>query len=173
MAKEIERKFLCQGYLPGHTNTIFIDQYRDLTGYLFVSEGVEARIRKKFGGKDDSPRYRLAVKIGNGLSRDEYEEEITAIAYEQLMYAIIYPVIVNDTVEHRFLCDNGDELKIFVAHTDNRFFRAEIEFPSEEAANKFQVPPEWGWKEVTDDPQYAMKNYWVKTRIKGEIFNGE
>ena len=46
---------------------------------------------------------------------------------------------------------------------DGAFIYAEIEFESEEQARDYQFPIDDAI-EVTDDSNYKMKNYWLRTR---------
>lgn len=46
---------------------------------------------------------------------------------------------------------------------DGAFIYAEIEFETEEQARNYQ-PPIDDAVEVTDNPEYKMKNYWLRTR---------
>lgn len=170
MAKEIERIWLCKGYLDfevypevAHTCT-----FTDYTSYLFVSEALEIRIRERHVVGQAETLFRLAVKSGNGIVREEYEEDITFAAYAELAKAIPKhrAPIIGQSQAYYAIDNNHNEIKIYVCHTDDDFFRAEIEFPNEEAAKNFICPfPDW--HEVTGLPQWAMKNYWVRTRIQG------
>lgn len=138
---------------------------------MFVGEEFEIRIRKREFSDNTPTLYWVGVKAGNGLVRDEYEEKITHVAYTELLKSVPYPPVITDA-QKCFALHNGANIKIYVSNTDRKFFRAEIEFPDEEAARAFVCPFE-DWEETTDDPRYAMKNYWVNTRIKGEVYNGK
>ena len=46
---------------------------------------------------------------------------------------------------------------------DTEFCYGEIEFESKEEAESFKAP-EWFGKEVTEDKNFKMSNYWKRTR---------
>ena len=56
------------------------------------------------------------------------------------------------------------EVSLVDPGTEWEFYYGEIEFPSEEAANAFEIPEFLG-REITYDSYYKMKNFWKRTRI--------
>lgn len=174
MPKEIERKWLCEGYLSPKVfpELAHVATYVNYTSYLFVSEGIEIRVREKNLAGKSTATYRIGIKVGNGMVRDEFEEDIPSTVFRQLRIACHNQPIKDDTREYLFVDKLGNDCRLFISHTDENFFRAEIEFPNEESAEAFDCP--FGsWEEITDEPRYAMKNYWDNTRIKGEVYNGK
>lgn len=150
---EIERKFLIEkDKLPEN-----LEQYpsRQIEqGYLCTSPVV--RIRRS----DDS--YYLTYKSKGFLSREEYNLPLTREAYEHLRPKAD-GIVINKV---RYVIPEKDglsiELDIFGAPYQGLLL-AEVEFPSEEAANAY-VPPAWFGKDVT----YSTK-YHNSTLSKGEV----
>ena len=140
---EIERKFLIKE-LPdlGQYKYVEIEQ-----GYLSTSPVV--RIRRK---NDD---YILTYKGSGLMAREEIEAALTKEAYEHLLKKIDgYPI-----TKRRYLIPLDPytiELDVFAGHMDG-LIMAEVEFPSEEAANNF-TPPEWFGDDVTSDRRYHNSN---------------
>ena len=148
---EIERKFLVRGedYRKQATSKSRIKQ-----GYIMSKNGRTVRVRIR-----DAHGF-LTIKgpsQNGGLSRYEFEKEITLDEAEHLM-EICEPGIIDKT---RYLVKNGDytfEVDEFYGDNDGLTV-AEIELPSEDAVfNK----PEWLGDEVTGDVRFynsmLMKN---------------
>ena len=86
------------------------------------------------------------------MCREEYNLPLNKDAYEHLKEKIDGNLIS----KKRFLIPIDDKLTIEldVFHAPFEYLRlAEVEFPSEEAANNF-VPPAWFGKDVTMDGRY-------------------
>jgi adenylate cyclase len=141
---EIERKFLVPEPPDGlerHPSTA-IDQ-----GYLAIAEdGTEVRIRRR----DASAT--LTVKSGGGRSRVEEELDIDAQRFDRL-----WPLTEGRRIEKtRYEIPAGDgltiELDVYAGALDGLVV-AEIEFDSEDAAERFSGPG-WLGQEVTDDKRY-------------------
>lgn len=142
---EIERKYLVKE-LPEH-----LDSYakRELEqGYLCTSPVV--RIRK------DNDKYELTYK-GKGLMvREEYNLPLTQESYEHLKTKVDGRIISKT----RYMIPLTETLTIEldVFHDDLApLLLAEVEFPDEEAANRF-LPPEWFGEDVTFSPVYHNSN---------------
>lgn len=154
---EIERKFFLSGFPKNYPpmNTYSVKQ-----GYLSIEP--EVRIRESIllsGSKKMSP-YKMTVKGNGSICREEIETEISKEFYTQLSDFISKSFIEKDFKTYSF-----DGYKIEISMVDNHWFYGEVEFKTLEDAHKF----EWPWKdilirEVTDDPSYKMKNYWVSSR---------
>ena len=148
---EIERKYLIKD-LPN------LDAYEYATieqGYLSVNPVV--RIRKK------NDKYILTYKGSGLMIREEIEADLTEDAYLHLLKKIDGKPI---TKKRYFIPDNQYliELDVFEGHMAG-LIMAEVEFPSEEEANRFEAP-DWFLKEVTSDRRYHNSNM-----IYAEDFN--
>lgn len=138
---EIERKYLISR-VPDSltiTNTRLIEQ-----GYLNTEPVV--RIRK------DNDKYELTYKSKGLMAREEYNMPLTQEAYEHLRTKVDGRIISKT----RYEIPLNDELKIEldIFHGDlEPLMLAEVEFPTEEAANVF-IPPEWFGEDVTCSSKY-------------------
>lgn len=129
-------------------------------GYISVDPVI--RIRRS----DD--KYILTVKSQGLLTRQEFELEMEAVSYQALLQKVDgtivskrrYVIPLNETEG-----STGDrtldgqlhiELDIFEGVFQGLIY-AEVEFPSEAAANDFK-PPAWFYKDVTLDGVYHNSN---------------
>lgn len=149
---EIERKFLIdKNKLPENLEQYPSKQIEQ--GYLCTDPVV--RIRRS----NDS--YYLTYKSKGLLAREEYNLPLTREAYDHLRPKADGIVIS----KVRYVIPEKDglsiELDIFGAPYQGLLL-AEVEFPSEEAANAY-VPPAWFGEDVT----YSTK-YHNSTLSKGE-----
>lgn len=154
MSKEIERKFLVKE-IPNScvvaNSKVFVEQY-----YLHISDLRELRIRKAVYRNDDGV-CTLTAKIGQGLVREEYNENISPHIYE-----ILEELSGSDKpIEKQRLLirfDNGEE-GIYDKYLNLPYDLevVELEFDSIEKANNFN-PPEWCVEEITEDKNYKNKN---------------
>ena len=113
-------------------------------GYLCTSPVV--RIRRQ----DDD--YFLTYKSKGLMAREEYNLPLTQEAYEHLK-SKADGLVISKT---RYLLPEKDSLTIEldVFHADYEgLFLAEVEFPSEEAANSY-TPPAWFGRDVTFSSDY-------------------
>lgn len=137
---EIERKFLVLR-LPEQ-----LEQYAHTSltqGYLSTAPVVRVR--------QDGEQYYLTYKGSGLLVREEYNLPLTKEAYEHLL-AKADGVIISKI---RYRIPYGAltiELDVFTGVYEGLIL-AEVEFASEEEANRF-LPPDWFGKEVTLDAQY-------------------
>ncbi|MDO4274294.1 MAG: CYTH domain-containing protein [Eubacteriales bacterium] len=140
---EIERKFLIDAKnLPKN-----LDSYPCLEieqGYLCTTPVV--RIRRQ----NDS--YYLTYKSKGMMAREEYNLPLTKEAYEHLKPKTDGILIA----KKRYVIPEKDnlsiELDVFMAPYD-KLLLAEVEFPTEEAANSYK-PPSWFGEDVTYSTQY-------------------
>ena len=163
--KEIERKWLVngvpEGYIPRKTR--LVEQ-----SYLYVGKEAELRIYRRqkvvktlSGEMLAPPKFFITVKIGNGLERKEYEAPISEEKYNELMQDITAQPIQKVWYTYPLNCG----LTLDVMQVDDSWWYAEIEFPTREAAEQFEVFDYLkDAVEVTGDPMYAMKHYWARTR---------
>lgn len=141
--QEIERKFL-----------VFGDWYKEMShehsrirqGYICSGRGRTVRVRIR-----DSRGY-LTIKgpsLNGGLSRYEFEKEITLEEAEQLM-RLCEPGIIDKT---RFLVRSGEHVfEVDEFHGQNEgLVMAEVELRSED--DKYEKPDFIG-KEVTGDRRF-------------------
>ena len=143
MALEIERKFLVRG--DGYKAAAF-ESVHMVQGYLSSASGRTVRVRIAGG------RGFLTVKGPSddaGLSRFEWEKEITAAEAEALLQ-IAEPGVIDKT---RWLVASGEHTwEVDEFHGDNAgLVVAEIELQREDEA--FDKPA-WLGREVTGDRRY-------------------
>lgn len=137
---EIERKFLLKE-LPEH-----LEQYpvrRLEQGYLCT--GPVVRIRQ------DNDKYELTYKAKGMMVREEYNLPLTKEAYEHLREKIDGRLIT----KKRYMIPYEAytiELDIFEGDL-SPLVLAEVEFPTEEEANRF-VAPDWFAEDVTFSKLY-------------------
>ena len=141
---EIERKFLLRSLPPGLEDA---PAHLIVQGYLaLTSEGVEVRVRRK--GDD----HFLTVKHGGSLSRIEVELPLPAPEFE-----VLWPLTAGRRLRKlRRDLPGPDGLKIEIDLYEDALAGlqvAEVEFPDEEAAHRFQ-PPDFCGREITGDPAY-------------------
>jgi alanine-glyoxylate transaminase/serine-glyoxylate transaminase/serine-pyruvate transaminase len=144
--REIERKFLLPApptELHGAVGEV-LEQ-----GYLAAEPGgAEVRLRRRPG------RSSLTVKGPGDLIRSELEVPLSAEQFEALWPATAAARLVK--VRHR--------LPLAAGHVDVDVYQgqlaglvtAEVEFPTEEASERFVPPPFFGC-EVTTDPRYKNR----------------
>lgn len=140
---EIERKYLIEKeQLPADLASYPFHKIEQ--GYLRTSPVV--RIRRQ----DDD--YFLTYKSKGLMAREEYNLPLTQEAYEHLK-SKADGLVISKT---RYLLPEKDSLTIEldVFHADYEgLFLAEVEFPSEEAANSY-TPPAWFGRDVTFSSDY-------------------
>lgn len=146
MPQEIEKKYLVKK-IPQITENIM--RYEILQGYVFISDSMELRLRKK------SEKYFQTIKTGKGLNRGEYEIEISAKQFDTL-----WPLTENKRVEKtRYEINYSGflvELDVYSGSLAG-LVTAEVEFKSEEETREFK-PPDWFGEDVTGDEGYKNKN---------------
>jgi CYTH domain-containing protein len=140
---EIERKFLVGHHTPELDAAAFTTLRQ---GYLVVTDAGEARVR------DADGRYTLTVKTGTGLVRGEYEIDLSAEQFEAL-----WPATDAQRVEkRRYRLPVGNsvaELDVYSGALDG-LMTVEVEFSSEEDADRFAVPA-WFGRDVTGVAGYS------------------
>lgn len=142
MYQEIERKFRVVGDFKSHSiNCTHIQQ-----GYIASGNGRTVRVRIR-----DEKGY-LTIKgpsLNGGLSRFEWEKEITVAEAEALM-RICEPGVID---KHRYLVPVGDHtFEVDEFHGDNDgLIMAEVELSDE---NEAFERPDWLGKEVTGNRRF-------------------
>ena len=153
---EIERKFLIDSF-PDNLKCVKTEKVSQ--GYININP--EIRIRSY--EYDNSKEYVLTIKSEGNLSRDEVEINIAEDKFNSILSIIGKPLI--EKLYKQYQLTNGLILECshVDAGSDLEFMYAEIEFKNEKEALEFIVPDFLG-REVTGDPVYRMKNYWIRTR---------
>jgi adenylate cyclase len=138
MGQEIERKFLVAGEVPSGGSSVSMRQ-----AYVALEDDRAVRVREAGGSR------RLTIKAGRGISRTEVEVDLDAAEFAEL-----WAVGADRSVEkRRTRIPLADGL---VAEVDDFGGRhaglriVEVEFPSVEAAERFE-PPAWFGEDVSDE----------------------
>jgi adenylate cyclase len=144
---EIERKYLV-AELPYNLEGYPAEQIRQ--GYIVIgTDGSEVRLRDRQGS------FTLTVKSKGDLSRGEWEVPATAEQFDTL-----WPTTEGKRVEKtRFSIPYNDatiELDVFEGDLQG-LVTAEVEFPSELAAELFEAP-DWFGDEVTTNSAYKNQS---------------
>ena len=153
MAKEIEKRFLLS-QLPAEDILRQCEKATYVTVYIYTGNP-EVRIRKKINIKGIF--YTMAVKFGEGISRDEFLTSVNQELFEK-MFSSHGDAIV---VKSRYKCKS--KVKNLVWEIDKFLDRheglyiAEIEL---ESSDQIVEVPDWlpVLKEVTNDSRYSNKN---------------
>jgi adenylate cyclase len=142
--REIERKFLLDQPPEGlddHPGT------KIRQGYVAITEaGAEVRVRKE--GK----RHLLTIKEGHGQARSEHEVEIGPA-----QFASLWPLTRGQRIRkvRHEVPHGGLTIQVDVYRRKLKgLLTAEVEFPDEDAARRFQAPA-WLGREVTGDEHYS------------------
>ncbi|MGW7361949.1 CYTH domain-containing protein [Streptomyces sp. NPDC054841] len=146
MPQEIERKYLLDGFTPPPGAVVEpIEQ-----GYLAVSpSGTEVRLRRIAG------QCILGVKHRTGsMSRTEVECPLTEAEFEELWPATAGARLVKT----RYTVPLGDTVAYVDVYAESLagLHTAEVEFPSEGAAEDF-TPPSWFGPEITGATPYKNR----------------
>lgn len=155
---EIERKWLLR-ILPMKVSDAkyWVDQF-------YLSTEPEIRLKRCYPNSNyaNKPPFYMTIKSDGNLSREEIETPVTEeFYYQALDFVNQEPIFKNCLVYYI----DGHKVEIAVILNDEKFIYAEVEFESEEEANAYQFPwPDLVEKEVTNDPEYKMKNYWKRIR---------
>lgn len=159
---EIERKWLIKGF----PNKSFVIDYSATIDQAYLSIDPEVRIRRSTIGEGSNITSScfLAIKSNGTLSRSEVEIEISEDQYEELRRFMLFEPIIK-----KYRVYNFAGYKIEMSIVDNTWYYAEVEFETEKDAEEFEFPfPNLVVKEVTDDLNFKMKNYWKYSRIDGK-----
>lgn len=154
---EIERKFLIDGFPIG---LMLLKHLEMEQAYLSIEP--EIRIHKAVDVSTGKTDVRLTLKGNGELTRAEMMTDIN----EDFYYDAMGLMGVN-AIKKEYRAYKLGSWVLEVAHVDpgtqNEFFYAEIEFPTEEEAKAF-IPPKYLGREITFNEDYKMKNYWKRTR---------
>lgn len=156
---EIERKWLLRTLPMRPANRKYwIEQF-------YISTEPEIRLRRCMpnGNYENEKPFVMTYKGNGSLSREEVETAVSEDFYEKMR-----DIVDLDPIQKHFLTYDdidGHMVEISVILNDEKFVYAEVEFQSEDEANAYQFPwPELVVEEVTDNPDYKMKNYWKRIR---------
>lgn len=148
---EIKRKWILQR-VPTEFRLVRNAQVEQ----FYVSTSPEVRLRHNPASNEP---FRITIKGEGTLSREEIETKISENFYNQVKEFVNKSSIKKDY--SIFNC-GGYPLAVSVVD-DGAFIYAEVEFESEEQACDFQLPIDDAI-EVTENTDYKMKNYWLRTR---------
>lgn len=148
---EIERKFLIEEFPPC---TAGLSVYLMRQGYLSTHPVVRLRQTVSPAGEKD---YKLCIKGGGTLVREEVELPLTAGEYERLCALLPMPPVEKQHIR----CPLPDGHVLECNLVDGNFYYAEVEFSSVEEARAF-APPDFLGREVTEEPGHSMSSYWKK-----------
>lgn len=148
---EIERKWILQR-VPTKFQLVRNAQVEQ----FYVSTSPEVRLRHNPASNEP---FRITIKGEGTLLREEIETKVSENFYNQVKEFVGKPPIKKDY--SIFNC-GGYPLAVSVVD-DGAFIYAEVEFESEEQARDFQLPIDDAI-EVTENADYKMKNYWLRTR---------
>lgn len=162
---EIERKFLVRAIPGGHIQRVNIHQQ----GYYSLDPEVRFRKRQTVNSLSlepiAKPQFFGTIKSVGTRVRDEVEGPISEEFYKHMEEVIEKPFI---TKLQYLLEYKGREISVAIVDRDlpTSFIYAETEFESEEEMDHFVWPwPNLLIKDVTDDPEFYMQNYWKRTRL--------
>ena len=155
MGTEIERKWLVEEVPNGE----FISAKRIVQGYVISNKNESVRIRcstDEFNPNREY-EYKMTIKSGSGLVRQETEFDITSDQYD-ILWKLTEGKRIFKT-RYVFDIENGlkAEFDIFKDSIITPLRMVEVEFPDEETANNFQ-PLDWFGEEVTENPFYINAN---------------
>jgi len=156
---EIERKFLMHFFdVLNFVKNLGVEYRSELLEQYYISSKTEpyARFRKK------EARYYKTIKKGEGLVRQEIENQITMAEYESHRTAIIGRLITK--TRYTFDYQNFTyELDSFSGSLTGLIY-LEIEFADEEQAKEFELPKLFEqllYREVTEESTFS--NYALST----------
>ena len=159
---EVERKWLFDTEIAPK-DVEKIGEYFYNQAYL--STKPEFRIRSKRNIYEEEITYVLCIKSKGTLERIEVEKELTKEEFNQLM--IVRNLKEEDFIHKHVYVYDVEGYQLTLGNADigrsTEFIYGEIEFKSVQEANNF-IAPKWFGKEVTDDINYKMANYWENTR---------
>lgn len=170
---EIERKWILPGLPKSQTLSVqkhhFVKQ-----AYFAVTPDIECRLTSRITADSfysllpNVLTRKMTIKVGSGLIRPEYELNLTEEQFLKAQHWVQHPAIDKEVwcFNQPYKYDALDH--IVVCHVDpgkpTGFWYCEVEFSSEAESKQYELPPIFEGREVTGDPKYSMKNYWLETR---------
>lgn len=164
---EIERKWLVD---TSHFQNLInaYPAYKRLHIYqMYVSTNPELRFRRQREFGTGNYQYIVDYKTDGDLVREEYTLDITH--YDKMFSPSLAKFVIdclflpNPIIKEYHCLNLPDEHHLEISLVDNRWSYVEIEFDSEDEATTYKLPDELNniFTEVTGDPNYKMKNYWL------------
>ncbi len=159
---EIERRWALENFSRPESG--FFDHTTIYQWYLLACDEGQVRVSKAimhFNNND--VRYTLNIKHGNGLSREEVQIQIT---YEQFRELIAQCGDRKPIKKEFWGFKIAGDKELEVSLIDDSWWYCEVEFDNTAEAAEFDLYKTCGISALdkTDDPEYAMKNYWRRTR---------
>lgn len=161
---EIERKFLIRALPP----VPIVKTTLGTQGYCSFDPEVRFKSKQVINTETREPigskTYAATIKSTGMKVRDEVEGPISKEFYDHMVEKIGLPFIQKITNWYKH---DGYELVASIVDKDlpSAFIYSEVEFDSVEEMEKFVWPwPEILIKEVSDDPDWYLQNYWKRSR---------
>lgn len=154
MALEIERKWLMDKdkVLQRYPTARYFDhKYKEIY-YLIASPELDVRISKTYRGDEENAVYKLVIKQGRGLAREEIKIKTNEDVFAQVAAWIRRPPVKKEMRKYSYGGRTIEENLV-----DNKWGYCEIEYPTVEAANEDDIVL---GKEVTGDYEHSMSYYW-------------
>jgi adenylate cyclase len=143
MKLEIERKFLIKKEFISKLSKIKPIQIAQ--GYLTLEKGYHTRVRLSKKGR--SKTATITSKVGSGLVRQEYEQNLE-VSHCEMLFKHCKKILRKERRKIKF----GGFIWEVDFFPDHNIWVAEIEVPSKNT--KFTLP-EFAGKEVTHDHKYS------------------
>lgn len=162
---EIERKWLLRTVpMQPADRKFWVEQF-----YLSTEPEVRLRRYKCHGGSNDGHVFCMMTVKGEGtLVREEVETDVPIDFYDAVRDKIDSEPIQKHFLYYDMVGKSGYDVQISVVlNGKDSFVYAEVEFPTEKEARKYEFP--WSdlvIKEITEDSNYKMKNLWKKINNK-------
>lgn len=149
---EIERKYLLRK-LPADLNSY--PHYDIEQAYITTAPVIRVRKKSIYEIGSDTPfedQYVLTVKSGGMMTRQEYEMDIDAEAYQKLVAKADGNLI--SKTRYKLPLDQGLTLELDIFHgLFDGLVMGEIEFPDQEMANSYPLPV-FAAEDVTYDTRF-------------------
>lgn len=147
---EIERKFLVTK-LPEHLENLEKKEIEQ----AYLCDDPVIRVRKSNDAYYMTYKSRMGIEEEETTARvcNEVELPLSAQGYEQLKGKSEYQLITKTRYLLGLPGGRTAELDVFHGYLSGLVF-VEVEFPDEEAAEKFEKP-DWFGKDVTFDPRFS------------------
>lgn len=157
---EIERKQLLK------TLPMELPQEKYWIEQFYVSLTPEVRLRRctPNGPYDNKVPFRMTIKGDGTLTREEFETPVSEEFYEGVFNLLNVEPIQKHFVTYMV---NNRKIEVSVILNNLGFIYAEVEFESVSDAIAYKFPwPDLVEREITDEPEYKMKNFWKKINNK-------
>lgn len=165
---EIERKWLVD---ISHFQNIInaYPAYKRLhIQQMYVSTNPELRFRRQREIGSEIYQYVVDYKSVGDLVREEYTLDITnydkMFNPEMARFVLDCLFLPKPIIKEYHCLELPDGHRLEISLVDNKWSYVEIEYDSETEAMNYQLPDNLSdiFTEVTDNPDYKMKNYWKR-----------